>query len=361
MPVPSVSRLPAQYFRKVVSGERRGTLASALRCLLRIAEEPYRTAVDFRNRRYDLRPSLSIRMPVPVISVGNLTLGGTGKTPMVSWLARWFRDRQVDVTLVSRGYGSQDGRVNDEYRELHDRMPDVPHLQDPDRVAAARRAIQEFGPRLILLDDGFQHRRLARDLDIVLVDALEPFGFEHVFPRGTLREPLRNIARAQVIALTRADMINSPNRQAIMREYRRWARQTDWIELSHQPTFLRSLTGHREPIEGLAGRRVCGFCGIGNPTAFRRTLAACGCSVLAFRSFPDHHAYSDSDVASLTRWATEASADCLICTHKDLVKLAPLGPHGMPILAVEIDMAFLSGRESLEARLHEILEKTRRT
>ena len=117
---------------------------------------------------------------------------------MVEWIARWFRRHNVRVSIVSRGYRAEEGGRNDEARELEQKLPDVPHVQNPDRVAAAQIAVEELETQLIVLDDGFQHRRLARDVDIVLLDALEPFGFEHVFPRGTLREPLAGLRRADV-------------------------------------------------------------------------------------------------------------------------------------------------------------------
>ena len=169
-------------FRDLVSGRCRGAGASLLRGLLRLAEFPYATAARWRNRRYDTGRAEVLRVGVPVVSVGNLTVGGTGKTPLVRWIARWLVDRGVRVALVSRGYRATGGQPNDEARELAQLLPDVPHVQNPDRVAAAREAVGRFGCQAVLLDDGFQHRRLARDLDIVLLDALEPFGFDHVVP-----------------------------------------------------------------------------------------------------------------------------------------------------------------------------------
>ena len=148
--------------------------------------------------------------------MGNLSLGGTGKTPMVQWLARWFRERGVRVAVISRGYGAKHGGgANDEALELERKLPGVDHLENPDRVAAVQQAVATFGARLIVLDDAFQHRRMARNLDIVLLDALEPFGFEHVFPRGTLREPISGLARAHVVALSRAELLDSAARREI--------------------------------------------------------------------------------------------------------------------------------------------------
>ncbi len=191
----SLCMLSPTEFRELVSGHRRGPDATALRGLLRAAELPYTLAVRFRNHRYDRRRTAVHHVSVPVISVGNLTLGGTGKTPMVKWLARRVEDLGARVALVSRGYRAASGELNDEARELAQALPTIPHIQNRDRVAAARFAIEKFNPDVLLLDDGFQHRRLARDLDVVLLDALEPFGFDHVFPRGTLREPLDGLAR----------------------------------------------------------------------------------------------------------------------------------------------------------------------
>src|SRR3954469_6838642 len=204
-------------FRDLVSGRRKGILATLARGVLRVVEVPYTIAVSIRNRRYDRGAAKVQNIGVPVITVGNLTLGGTGKTPMVKWLAQRFQNAGVRVAIVSRGYGAAEGKHNDEALELAQSLADVPHIQNRDRVAAARIAIHDFKSRLILLDDGFQHRRLGRDLDIVLLDALEPFGVEHVFPRGTLREPLTGLARAQVVCLSRADAISQSERDAIRR------------------------------------------------------------------------------------------------------------------------------------------------
>ncbi|MBL8826727.1 MAG: tetraacyldisaccharide 4'-kinase, partial [Planctomycetaceae bacterium] len=164
------------WFRSIVSGQARGVGPLLVRSVLALGELPYALAMRWRNWRCDVDPRRVTRVDVPVVSVGNLTLGGTGKTPVVEWVARWFRQHDTRVTIVSRGYGGQHGARNDEALELEERLDDVPHLQNPNRVEVAQLAIEEFECELVLLDDGFQHRRLGRDLDIVLVDALDPFG-----------------------------------------------------------------------------------------------------------------------------------------------------------------------------------------
>ena len=224
-------------FRELVSGRRRGGVASALRGILAAAEVPYTWAVRWRNRRYDCGAKAVHRIGVPVISVGNLTLGGTGKTPMVEWIVRQFLAQGKTVGIISRGYGAHSG-PNDEALELAWKLPGVPHVQDPDRVAAARRAIEEFGCQVLVLDDAFQHRRIARDLDIVLLDALEPFGYEHVFPRGTLREPLAGLARAHIVALSRADLLTAEQRSTIRDRVAQLSPQAVCVEVVHAPLAL---------------------------------------------------------------------------------------------------------------------------
>jgi tetraacyldisaccharide 4'-kinase len=337
-----------------VSGRRRGAAAASMRCLLRAAETPYTLAVNRRNRRYDSGHAVVHRVDVPVISVGNVTLGGTGKTPMVKWLARWFSDRGTRVAIVSRGYGASAGKNNDEALELGQSLPGVPHVQNPDRVAAAKKAIHELGAQLILLDDGFQHRRLARDLDIVLLDALEPFGFDHVFPRGTLREPVYGLSRADIVCLSRADVVPAADREAIRKRVAELAPSAAWCELVHAASQLLNAAGESVPLEGLAGQRVAAFCGIGNPAGFKHTLAAAGCKVTAWRSFPDHHHYSAADIAALSAMVRSSDATIALCTQKDLVKMPMTELGVMPLWAVAIEMRFESGQQEFEAALNQV-------
>jgi len=337
-------------FRALVSGQKRGLKAALLRFGLRLAEIPYSLAVRYRNRRYDTGGG-EHRVSVPVVSVGNLTLGGTGKTPMVEWIVRWFRQHETRVTVISRGYGATAGCANDEALELAERLPDVPHLQNPDRLEAARKAIAEFACQVIVLDDAFQHRRIARDLDVVLLDALEPFGFGHVFPRGTLREPVTGLRRADVVVLTRAGMIEGPSREAIRQQVARLAPGSAWAEVDHRPQALRNASGRQESIQTMAGKTVAAFCGVGNPEGFRHTLRMCGLRVIAFREFADHYRYTRADTESLIAWAEGLEVEAVLCTHKDLVKLQTDQLGRRPLWAVTIALEFLTGQAALESRL----------
>jgi tetraacyldisaccharide 4'-kinase len=338
-------------FRELVSGRRRGLGPSLVRGLLSGAEVPYALAMRLRNRGYDLGWPSTHRAGVPVISVGNLTLGGTGKTPMVKWIAGWLRKRGVRVAIVSRGYGAKGGAKNDEALELEQSLPDVPHVQNPDRVAASLRAAEEFDCQVVLLDDGFQHRRLARDLDIVLLDAWEPLGFGHVFPRGTLREPVQGLRRADIVCLSRADQISAAERESLRERVAQIAPHAAWCQLAVAASGLRNVAGQSLPLETIRGRRVAAFCGIGNPKAFRRTLDETGCEIALWREFSDHHAYGPADLTTLQEAVAASGAEMVLCTHKDLVKLSSEQLAGRPLWAVTAGMNVLTGLESLEEAL----------
>jgi tetraacyldisaccharide 4'-kinase len=320
---------------------------------------PYALTTRLRNACYERHIFPTHRVEVPVISVGNLTLGGTGKTPFVCWLGEWFRGRGARVGLVSRGYRSPAGVPNDEALELAQRLPGVPHVQDRDRVRGAHQAIRQHGCEVLVLDDAFQHRRLHRDLDIVLIDALEPFGFEHVFPRGTLREPLSGLARADVVALSRSDAVDPATRHAIRSRVCSIAPGAHWLEIAHQPSHLLSAQGTCQPIDSLSGQSVAAFCGIGNPQGFRHTLQAPGCELADLRVFPDHYRYGPEDIGLLRRWAESLlGITAVVCTHKDLVKigLPTLGPH--PLWAVAIRIELRVGQEELEILLRSQLRSS---
>ncbi len=331
--------------------------------MLALVEVPYRWVVRRRNRLYDSGASSIQRVEVPVISVGNLTLGGTGKTPMVEWIVRELIQQRKKVGIVSRGYGARGG-VNDEALELAWKLPGVSHVQNPDRLAAARQAIDEFGCQVLVLDDAFQHRRIARDLDIVLLDALEPFGFERVFPRGTLREPVEGLARAHVVALSRADLVSAEERHALRTRVANLSPAAAWIEVVHAPVELVAYGGDgkagetpapRQPLESFRGRRVLAFCGLGNPAGFRHTLTACGYEVAAFREFPDHYQYSQADFDQLAAGAQALNVDAVICTQKDLVKIRRDRLGDRPLWAIRVGIEFLSGREVLRKMLSNVV------
>jgi tetraacyldisaccharide 4'-kinase len=339
----------AGYLR-LIRGQTPGPVAAAARLGLLGLSGGYRLAVGLRNRAYDAGRAPAGRASVPVVSVGNLTLGGTGKTPMVEWVCRRFRERGLRVAILSRGYGRGEG-LNDEGRVLEENLPDVPHLQDADRVRLAGIAVEELESEVLVLDDGFQHRRLARDLDIVLLDALEPFGLGWLSPRGLLREPVGSLRRAGVVVLSRADLVDAVTRAAIRTEAERRAGPLRWAEARHAPRDLFVSGSEPEPLDRLAGARVAAFCGLGNPEGFRRTLEELGVAPADFRAFPDHHPYNARDVADLGTWAREHGAELVLTTQKDLVKVRTAALGGIPLRALRIGLEVTAGHEVLDAAL----------
>jgi tetraacyldisaccharide 4'-kinase len=347
--------ISGDYFRALVSGRRRGFWPGLQRGGLRAVSVPYGWVVRLRNRFYDLGWKRSRRAPVPVISVGNLTLGGTGKTPCVEYVARFYCQNGWRVAILSRGYGGTAGQ-NDEALVLAENLPDVPHLQGSDRVALAATAVREWASEVLVLDDGLQHRRLARDLDLVLLDATEPWGHGYLFPRGMLREPPAGLRRAGFVIFTRCDQVDESERVRLRQVVARLAPGVPVAETSHGPVELVDNKQRTGPLQTVAGRPVAAFCGIGNPDAFRRTLARLGAGLCAFRTFADHQAYTDTDIDDLNRWARQQAADCMVLTtQKDLVKLGLAQLGGRELWAVRIRLRFGTGQDALDRKLREVV------
>ncbi|NBO91167.1 MAG: tetraacyldisaccharide 4'-kinase [Planctomycetia bacterium] len=334
-----------EHFLDLIRGRRRGFVASLARFGLWLLSLGYGVVIRLRNRAYTMGLLPVVRTTVPVVSVGNLSVGGTGKTPFVEYIAAFYRDRERLVAILSRGYGSEGGR-NDEALVLEENLPDVPHFQGPDRAALAATAVEECESEVLVLDDGFQHRRLARDLDIVLIDAGAPL--DHLLPRGLMREPASGLRRADIIVLTRCDQADPVG---LRRRLARIAPGKLVAEAVHRPTYLLSTSG-QESLDKLKCHPVAAFCGLGNPDAFRRTLFDLGADIKDFRIYPDHHPYSRDDVADLARWAESQPRDTwLVTTQKDFVKLRVDSLSGRPLWALRVQMELRGGKEEVESRL----------
>jgi tetraacyldisaccharide 4'-kinase len=346
-----VSGSARQRYLALVRGEARGFGPTLSRCGLRLASVPYGLAIHVRNRLYTSGWRKVHRAGVPVVSVGNLTAGGTGKTPCVEYVAGFYRRRDRRVAILSRGYGSAGGR-NDEALVLEENLPDVPHLQGADRVALARTAVEELESEVLVLDDGFQHRRLARDLDLVLIDATEPSGHDYLLPRGLLREPYSSLRRAGLVVLTRCDQARCDRIDALCREIKRFAPAVPIVETLHGPVELVNSSRTVAALDELRGRPVLAFCGIGNPEAFRRTLTDLGADVRDFRVYPDHHAYTRADVAEFRACVSALPPDAFaITTQKDLVKLRVDRLGDRSLWSLRIRLQILAGLIELEDRL----------
>ncbi|HEX8141563.1 MAG TPA: tetraacyldisaccharide 4'-kinase [Pyrinomonadaceae bacterium] len=299
------------------------------------------------------------RVGVPVLSVGNLTTGGTGKTPLVEWLARAVALRQGKrVCILTRGYGRADERrrvlVSDGHSVLADALEggDEPRLlaeslrsvaavvSDADRVAAAHWAIANLQSEVFILDDGFQHLRIARDLDIVTIDATDPFGGGRLLPRGRLREPVRGLRRADLIVVTRTDQARDIDLLRAQLEHLSGGRQLLFSSTRTRCVRPLSETSASEAVSaGSLPQPIAAFCAIGNPRAFFSHLEKDGHTLVYTRAFPDHHVYTQADAQSLLRQARAAGAEALLTTAKDAVKLGALG-FDLPCYVLEIGLEF---------------------
>jgi tetraacyldisaccharide 4'-kinase len=290
------------------------------------------------------------RAPLPVICIGNLTVGGTGKTPAAKYFARGFAQRGRKPAVLLRGYKNQAG---DEGAELTAALADlkIPILVGADRHASAVCA-KEQGCDVALLDDGFQHWRLARDLDIVLVDATNPFGGGHLAPWGRLREHPEALARAGVVIVTRSDMASAEEVAALEKEIARHAPQAVLARARHEPFRLRELGGADVPLEQLRGRGVAVLCGIGNPVGFRRTLEQLGARVVRVAAHPDHHSYEGEDLGRLVRECSKDSVT-IVTTEKDAAKLtnAVAG-----VWCLDVRFALTQGEEAVWERVERAVE-----
>lgn len=334
----------------VASGKSTSINSHLLRMVLWFASIPYGAGVWLRNLFFAIKLTKIRKVAVPVVCIGNLTAGGTGKTPCVEWLCKGLCSLGLRVAILSRGYGGAGG-ANDEAMVLEDRLPDVPHLQGPDRCLIAQSAIEELESEVLVLDDGFQHRQLARDLDIVLVDATNPWGHGYLLPRGTLREPRSGLKRAGAVVITRADQVTGDKLACLRNEITKLAPDLVLCEAIHQPAEMICWESDSMDLEELKGRKVLAFCGIGNPGSFIKTLEILGANVMASRVFPDHHAYTRNDIQGLIDWAAQIAGDdaLLVTTHKDLVKIRTSSLGMNRLYALRVEMRFLSGAEQLQA------------
>lgn len=308
----------------ILRNDTTGPAAGLLRGVLGIVEPVYAGLMRMRNQLYDGNLLGSCPLGRVTISIGNLTTGGTGKTPLVRWLAEQLCLRGWTPAILLRGYAARKG-LGDEEVELRRLLQPV--LGDralvragPDRLASARTVLTE-SPQidLFLLDDAFQHRRARRDLDLVLINAAEPFGFNHVLPRGLLREPLGGLKRADAVILTRTDGVLAVGIESIIRTIRTYNPAVPIYGTRHTITGWIGPDETVHPADAIVNQPVLLFCGIGDPESFDRQVRGMGGKVIQTRFFPDHHAYTRRDLRDLT-----AGGQLLVTTEKDWVKIAPL-------------------------------------
>jgi len=332
-----------------------------LELFLRAVSPLYALSVGLRNCLYDKEFFAQKTLPCKVISVGNIVVGGTGKTPMVIYLANLLQEKGFRPAVLSRGYMGKsklpinivsDGRrlfmkpedCGDEPVLISQATKGIPVLTGPKRFLTGQVALEKFGVDVLILDDGFQHRQLARDVDIVLLKAEAPFGNGSLLPAGPLRESSRALKRAGIIFYVGDDHQGHSESESVFQVFHKG------------DVLLNGASGQEYPLDHLRGRRICAFAGIASPERFQKTLTDAGAEIAFFVSFPDHHFYTREEIRNIQKRAAEEKVEMIITTEKDGVKLKPFHMFLEKIHLLRVSMVFVSEEEKFVSSLLERLK-----
>ncbi len=373
------------FVLEVIFDERKGKLAALTRFVLFVLSKVFTLAVKTRQFLYKARILRDTTLGIQVIAVGNLTVGGTGKTPVVEKFARALQDRGRKVAILSRGYRSKppplskrlldrllfrrdsspprvvsDGKsllldsetAGDEPYMLASNLKDVVVLVDKDRVKCARYAIDKFGCDILLLDDGFQYWKLKGvRRDIVLIDCQQPFGNEHMLPRGTLREPPRHLERAYAIFITKSDGETAGLRARIAKHNPK----APIIECVHHPLYFEDVfSGERRSIGFLKDKKVASLSGIALPESFEESLVKQGARLVYRRRFADHHRFTQQEILNCINRSKKRQADFIITTQKDAVRFPKIDRRDLPIYFMRVEIKILSGARGFDECVRKI-------
>lgn len=336
----------------------------------------YALAVSLRNFAYDCKIFKTHHLQVPVISIGNLTVGGTGKTPVTVSIACLLRDPpyQQSPAILSRGYrrkskgyqlvSSGEGPIwgveksGDEPHMIAEKLPGIPVAVDANRVRGGRYLFRHLHPSVILLDDAFQHRRIHRDLDIVLLDSRTQIHSNRLLPAGTMREPLSSLRRADLVVLTRFQT-EAEDAEILWNDLEQRLGEDHLCACDVKPVRYLSIRDNiKLQFDDLRGKRIVAFCGIAKPDSFWEVLKKLNLEIAVLIRFPDHYRYRAKDAQKLVTVFSEEKADYLITTEKDAVKLGGLFD-ALPILKLEIEVDWLRGLENLHREFQRILSRDR--
>ncbi len=343
------------FWRKLVTSKSHSIWQKPIFFVLLVLSKFYGFAVLLRNRLFDLGIFKQTKVSATVVSIGNITTGGTGKTPLVAWLCNYFIKQNIKTAVLTRGYKKKND-VADEPAMLAKAVPNVTVVVNPDRVAGAKKAINEHNAKLLVMDDGFQHRRLARDVNIVAIDATVPFGNGKLLPAGLLREPITSLKRADAVIITRSNQ-NSPEMiEEIKAKVRKLKPEMVVAAAVHKPMYIKLIKDRQLGLDKLAGKRIYAFCGIGNPDAFLQTLKDMSLNIVGTKIYNDHHVYTNDDIAVINEDARYKQAEYVITTHKDWIKTAllSLDKFQIPFAAMMVELEFADGQE----KIIELVEKS---
>ena len=378
-----------EWGEDVIFGRAKGFRAFMLCIVLRCFSWLYRFIVAQRLRLFRKGWKEQTHLGTLVISIGNITVGGTGKTPVVELFAKTLRDHGRKVAILSRGYKSKkletpqewhskltedtipaeampkvvsDGQTlhleanyaGDEPYMLAKNLDDVSVVVDKDRVKGGRFAIQELDSDVLLLDDGLQFLKLAHSLDVILVDSNSPFGTGYMLPRGTLREPIKNLCRADYIFITKCKRAGNTE---LIKTIRRYNPVAEIIECTHGPIQLENVfTGEVKPLEFLDGKYIAAISGIAVPESFEEKLTALGAEVLFHRTFADHHSFNQQEIDRFMERCIRRDTEIVVTTEKDAVRfLKPTDLH-VPIYFLRIEVDILSGQDIWDILIRRIVD-----
>ena len=376
------------YFFQLVHGqETHGIFLTIIIAILYVFSFIYGHLVNVKLAGYKVGVFKRKKLGCYVISLGNITVGGTGKTPTAQRLARDIRDMGYRVVILNRGYRAKwkgdvgivsDGKTlqmdaaqaGDEAFMLAKHLPNVPVLIGPERAVTGQYAIDHFGAEVAILDDGYQHWQLERDMDIVLIDAVNVFGNNYMLPRGTLREPISHMERADVCLLTKVDQAAPGSNRYIRDTIEKYNDHALIVESIHQPRCFIELADWYEDmaapgidISEMKGRRVMAVSAIGNPASFEQTLSDIGAVIIESLRFPDHHDYTPEEMADVVDQALRQGAEAIVITEKDAVKVPDVPREIMkaespvPIYVVSVEVTFQSGDKEFKAMLEKNLQE----
>lgn len=363
------------YLLQIIREEKRSLASKPILSLLSLLSVLYGLLYHLRSSLYRIKLLKSKELLTKVICIGNITTGGTGKTPIVKRLARELKSRGREVVVITSGYASKGRdpmiishrekssqaveRAGDESYLLSKELQEIPVIKGKNRYQAGELALKSFSLDIILLDDGFQHWQLKRDLDILIIDALQPFGWDHLLPRGLLREPKRAIERAGAIIISKTQQIPREELLEIEETVREYNKKAPLFRAEDHPAYLRPLLSHQRgellSPSTIEGERVITFSGIGNPRSFIKTLEDLGAIILESYLFPDHYHYREDQLEELLEEAKRVKAR-LITTEKDAVKIEEsslLEERGVELLVLGLDLSI----EGLTTLLHMMVEE----
>ena len=330
-----------------MTDKKNGLIASMVKCFLSIISLIY--GFFIKIMRF-VRILGSKKLPCKVISVGNITLGGTGKTPFSCMIAKLLKNDNKNPCVLIRGYG------NDEWKMLSMLLGDIPLIVGKKRYAAGIKACAEQNQDTIVLDDGFQHWPLKRDLDIVLIDSTNPFGNRKLFPRGILRERVKDLKRADIIVLTKADMAGE-NLSLLKNELNRIFPDKPVLESMHVPSEIYCLDDKKAlGLDILKGKKIGALAAIVNTDYFEHVLKNLGASIDAGFYYPDHYDYKERDLKSISNKCSKLNIGTIVTTEKDACKLDKIQHtlHGIQILVLHIDLKVTDGERILCERIHSL-------